>query len=247
MKFRRPQSLTRPPRVLPDRAPYVALLNSTVILTTLTWTAYLVGVAYHQTLLDAVGINADLYPQQAASYFVFGFYACFATLIAVLSPMLSDMTVAGIIVLAWTILTVIAVASVILEKHRWVTGVRSKVTQSRRLRQVSFTIFFPIFGSLLTFYIPLMIAFILTVPVLVGQSAGKRDADNHIANIEKGCTALAQGNAACTEIVEEGSLVAIGIVIAASEKHIAVLEEGQSRSLIIDGKVMKKPRAKPAH
>lgn len=246
MKFRRPQSLIRREASLPPALPYARLINGTVIITGVTWTAYLVGVVYHQTFLDHLGISPDLFPKQASEYFIFAFYACFSLVVAALSPMLSDVTIAGVIILIWISITALVVVSVVFEKHRWIQGVQSKAKQ-RRFRQVSFAIVFPILGSLVTFYVPLLIAFVLTMPVLLGQSAGAREASNYFKYIDAGCEAKVNNISPCTEITEGGKSIAVGIVVAASETHVAVLEKFGSRSLLLEGRELRKqrPRTEP--
>lgn len=243
MKFRRPQSLTqRHSESKPTPFSINALLNGTVIITAISWTAYLVGVVYYQTFLDRLGFNPDLFPKQASEYFIFAFYACFSSVVAALSPLLSDMAVAGAIVLFWILITLIAFLSVFFEKHRWVKAVQSKARQ-KRFKQISLIIIFPALGSLVTFYVLLIFAFILTVPVLLGQSAGEREAKNYLEKISVGCGV----STSCTELTESGRLIAAGIVVAASEKHVAILEKASSRSFTLEGRelIRQRQQSKP--
>lgn len=240
MKFKRPQSLQRHEAVATHSSPYARLFNGTVLLSVLTWAAYLVGVAYHQTLLSGLGIDADLYPQDAAQYFILAFYAFFSSFAILLSPMLSDVTVAGVILLAWALLTIVVLVIVKLEEHWWVKQMSARLKTHRRLRQVSFTIAFPVFGSLVTFYTPILIAFFLMLPVLVGEGAGKRHAKDYLKRIEKGCEVVLKQQFFCTEITEGGKPIAVGIVIAASDKHIAIVERNKSRSIPLEGKELTK-------
>ncbi|MDN4035438.1 hypothetical protein [Massilia sp. YIM B02443] len=242
MKFRRPQALQRHAVATPLPSPYARILNGTVFLSILTWAAYLVGVVYHQTLLDDLGIDSDIYPQDAARYFIFAFYAFFSSFISLLSPMLSDFTVAGVILLAWILIMVVVLLMVMLEERLWVKRIQAQVKNARRLRQISFSIALPIFGSLITFYTPILIAFFLILPVAVGQGAGKRDAKNYLKRIEKGCEVVSKQRFFCAEIMEDGKPIAFGLVIAATDKHVAIVEQNRSRSIPLEGKELVRRR-----
>lgn len=244
MTFRRSQVLARrtaEPSVVP---PYFALVNGTVVITAITWTAYLVGVVYYQTFLDHLGVSPDLFPKQASDYFVFAFYACFSSVIAALSPIFSDVTVAGLIIAFWILITLLALSSVIVEKHRWVQIMLSKAKQ-RQFKLVSLSIMFPVLGSLLTFYSLLLVGLTMTMPLLLGQSAGAREASNYLKRIADGCASSANISSPCTEITEDGETIAFGIVLAASSTHVAVLEKSGSRSLILEGRELRKQRQQP--
>jgi len=221
----------------------LAFINGTIIITALTWTAYLVGVVYHQSFLSELGISAELYPQEATGYFIYAFYACFSTLSAILPPMLSDIIVALVIVFVWVFVTAIGLIAVALEKHRWVISIRSRFMERPLLKKVSFTIFVPLLGSILTFYVPLFFALILTMPVILGQTAAKREAKSYLEKISKGCESLSRKNfPSCTEVTEGGRRVSIGILVSASEKYVGMLEKTGSRSILLDGKELSTQR-----
>lgn len=247
MTFNRKQSLKYvKEKKLPIKASF-ALINGTIVITALTWTSYLVGVVYHQSLLSELGISAELYPQEASEYFIYAFYACFSTLSAVLPPMLSDVTVAVVIFLMWVLVTAIGLTVVALEKHRWVTSIQSKFIDSPQLRKVSSTFFIPMVGLILTFYVPLLFALILTMPLILGQTAAKREAKSYLTKISRGCENLLRENPyPCIEVTEAGKQVSVGILVSASEKYVGILEKTGSRSILLDGRELSTHRLERA-
>jgi len=226
----------------PVRSSHRDLLNGTVILSALTWTSYLVGVVYQQVWLDSLGINSELYPAAATEYFVFAVYAYYSTLAAILSPILKDVTVIGKMILIFSALTAIGVFSVLCQKHRFALALRSKIAANPRFKSFSLVVVIPILGPVMIFYVLLLLSFVLTVPIVVGTTAGKREAQSNIEMIASGCdSATVLGNY-CTVIKDDGKSVALGLVVAASDKYIAVVEKTGSRSVILDGKELFKLR-----
>lgn len=214
----------------------VTFFNGTVLLTILTWTAYLIGFVYHETYLARLGITPELYPKGAETYFIYAFYACHV-LLSKLLPFLTNEAVVFVgIFLFCLFICIVNAFFKHLERSNWAAKVRQRLEHRSRVRATFVSVTISMLASFLTFYVPLTFMFATSFPILIGASAAGYEADNILEKTAKGCVPYANERFGCAEITDKGNVIAKGIVIEASGNYIALIDGSNSRSIRLEGR-----------
>lgn len=197
--------------------------------------AYLTGITYHQTYLNAFRIPLNLLTKTTADYFLYAY-------MAVTEAGLKLLGVSGLIMMVaimlgaylWQIFSWID-RKVMQSGHRqWV---RSKVQSKPLLRFLGKAMMVPSIVLALG-YIGLLFFMLFLAPMMFGHTAGAQRADDDIAIFERGCEKVRRGGPDCNEIFEDGNPVPVarGFIIDSSEKYIAIYDGGTVRTLPVEGK-----------
>ncbi|WP_211468366.1 hypothetical protein [Collimonas silvisoli] len=215
-------------------------LNQAFILAILTPTAYLIGVAFYQSYMRTLRVAFELYPKTSTDYFLYAFEALLEFFPSGLKSAGTDIR---IIAAVFGVLVYIALMNIgaawlesWLDSSEWMKRRREKVKMSKSIGLLGDIFLMPTVVLMAIYYIPIFITLLMLIPVLVGQSAGRDVALRDKAGFEGGCTNPKDKKAFCTQVLDGGKPVAVGFVVEASEKFVALIADGVARSIPIKDK-----------
>jgi len=213
--------------------PLLGWLSHAIVLSILTPTAYLTGVAFHQAYMQTLKINYELYPKSSADYFLYAFNALFKLVPEWLQIAGTDLRVVGVVLYVSLVIGLINKGGSLLDNSPWMKRHREKAKTSKAFRLFGEIMLVPVIGLMVIYYIPILLVILMITPVLVGEVGGQKVANADKAGFEGGCAHPKRKSAFCTQMLEAGKPVAIGFVIDASDKFVAMIDNGVARSIPI--------------
>lgn len=197
--------------------------------------AYLTGLAYHQTYLNAFHVPQNLMGKTAADYFVYAHMAVTeagSKLLGITGAILVAAFIFGGFI--WEIYGWIDRKVMESSQRQWL---RRKVQSKPLLRLVGRLVLIPMI-VVSVFYLLLLLFIVFVAPMIFGQITGKQRAEEDIAKFKLGCDRVRQDGPYCNKIFDGASTtpIAYGFIIDSSEQYVAIYESGTVRTFPTQGK-----------
>jgi hypothetical protein len=215
---------------------WLVLLGNAVVASAFTSTAYLVGVVFQQQYMKALKFNFELYPKNSSEYFLYSFIAFFQMFPAWLTAVSNGFKIIFIVALFAFFLVLLNYLGDKLGKTAWIKRRQERLGKNTKLKALGPFLYIPILSVTMIFYVPLLLAIIMVIPVAIGEKMGQKQAREDAAHYAKGCDIDPKEGYYCTLITESGKKVALGFVVDASSEYVAIIENGRSRSIPIKDK-----------
>lgn len=194
---------------------------------------HLMGQVTHRVYLYQMGVNAGLFPKSTDWLVINGYYALGGRLLALLGAFFAH---------AWWI----ALAAIVLGGYlygmealgRWlrtkapITGLPWLPSWISDLIRNLFLSSFVVLGIPVA---AMWVMLIFLLPAVMGETAGKDVAAKEMALFMAGCdNKESNRKVRCSEIIEDGKVLATGYVIDASQSHVAIFDPATRRTTVME-------------
>jgi hypothetical protein len=198
----------------------------------LTGAAYLTGLAYHRGYLETFKVPYGIMNKSTTDYFLCAHKAIVALLVAFTSNSIVIVVAIALFLslCGWAIMNKFDQR---LGRHPKVRKLRSRAKESAHLRLFGEVLGLPALSSLLFLYVLFVLTFVLILPGVLGEAAGRLDAKSVQAAIEGGCGHPHGTYMHCTDIMHDGHQLARGFILDASDKHVFLVADGITKVLPI--------------
>ena len=197
---------------------------------------YSAGKQFDSAYLRAFGIDSDLFPKAIQEYLLLGAGAFIRASAGSLSSILEDFR--G---MYWQFALSLLVAWgwVEMQERGWKQAFSERL-KGQGVRQIYIGAFFILGGPLIAIAAIILalglVVILLIAPLQMGTDEGKSTAQAVIKKIRKDSCGKSQleSSPSCTVVTRDGSIVARGMLVAASDKFLAVHEAG--KTVILENK-----------
>lgn len=189
---------------------------------------HFLGAISHRTYLNALSLDAGLFPRTTDWTMITGYYMAMDRFTAMFSLFVANAWIAlvGMFSMALYMFCVQQAGRFTEQKlkgtapPRWLKGWPAELASVLMI------------ASIVCLSIPLTLALAILLmvgPAALAETAGQQAAQRDLAQFRKGCAA-ALATAKCMEIHKNGTLVARGFLIDSTESHIAIFDVDQQRA-----------------